>query len=276
MNKLLKLSAYGLCISLWFYTGCSSGDEPEPFDCDTSDLAITLVNDTDPSSCALDDGSIEVSATGGKTPYQYKLNNGSYGNTSTFSNLGGGTFTVTVKDGRGCEKQLTGITLTTPSGPVASPSTIVNQTNCLTPNGSITANVTGGSTPYQYKIGSGAFGASATFSNLKAGNYTITVEDDAGCTITINAVVTSNTGVSFNTQIKPILEANCIKSGCHNGDNGADRNWSVLANVQAKAQGIKTRTGNGTMPADQVGTGGLPQSQRDLIACWVDDGALNN
>lgn len=46
MNKLLKLSAYGLCISLWFYTGCSRGDEPEPVDCDKSDLAINLVTKT--------------------------------------------------------------------------------------------------------------------------------------------------------------------------------------------------------------------------------------
>lgn len=276
MNLVLKLSAYGLCISLWFFTGCTSGDEPEPVDCDTSDLAINLVTKTNPLDCSTNNGSIEVSASGGKASYKFKLNAGSFSSSTTFSNLGGGSFTITVKDSQGCEKQLTNITLTAPSGPTANPPTIVSQTDCLSPNGSITANVTGGTTPYQYKIGSGAFGASSVFSNLKAGSYTITVEDDAGCTITINASVVSNTGVSYNSQIKPILDVNCIKSGCHNGDNGSERNWSVFSNVQAKAQNIKTRTGNGTMPADQVGTGGLPQSQRDLIACWVDDGALNN
>lgn len=272
MNKLLKLSAYGLCISLWFYTGCSSGDEPEPFDCDTSDLVINLVNDTDPSSCALDDGSIEVAATGGKTPYQYKLNNGSYGNTSTFSNLGGGTFTITVKDGRGCEKKLMGIILTTPSGPVASPSTITDQTNCLSPNGSITANVTGGATPYKYKIGSGAFGASATFSNLKAGNYTITVEDDAGCTITINATVDSNTGTTYNGQILAIFQVKCQFAGCH-PDNG---NWFDYNTAKGKAANIKSLTANGSMPKSPQPGGALTANEKALIACWVDDGAPQN
>jgi hypothetical protein len=81
--------------------------------------------------------------------------------------------------------------------------------------------------------------------------------------------------VSFQDDIKPILETNCIKSGCHNGDNGATLNWSVFANVQAKASAIKTRTGNKSMPADIAPTG-LPQSQIDLIACWVDQGAKNN
>jgi hypothetical protein len=84
-----------------------------------------------------------------------------------------------------------------------------------------------------------------------------------------------DTVVSYQNDIKPILEANCIKSNCHNGDLGAERNWSVLAKVQAKADKIKEFTGNGTMPLDIAPTG-LPQNERDLIACWVNSGALDN
>ena len=84
-----------------------------------------------------------------------------------------------------------------------------------------------------------------------------------------------NPNVSFQNEIKPILETNCIKSGCHNGDNVAVKNWSVFANVQAKAQEIKIRTGNKSMPRDIAPTG-LPQEQIDLIACWVNQGAKNN
>jgi hypothetical protein len=274
MTRIIKQVALYLLL-YGFITGCSNEDIPKPVDCNESDLEINFVTSVNPSSCGVSNGSITVSATGGNSPYKFKLGTGTFGSATTFSDLGGGSFTITVRDADGCERQLTGIVLTTPAGPVAGASTIGNQTNCLAPNGSITANVTGGATPYKYKIGDGAFGGANVFSNLKAGAYVITVEDNAGCTITINATVTSNTGVSYNTDIKPILEANCIKSGCHNGDNGADRNWSVFANVQAKAQLIKTRTGNKSMPLDIAPTG-LPQSQIDLIACWVDDGALNN
>ncbi|MBN8575617.1 MAG: SprB repeat-containing protein [Cytophagales bacterium] len=267
----------GVVVFAWLLiiAGCSSNDEPKPIDCNATDLAITLSTKTDPVDCGVSNGSITVSATGGEAPYQFKLSTGSYGSGTTFNNLGAGSFTFMVKDANGCERTLAGIVLSAPSSPVAGASTISSHTNCLTPNGSITIHVTGGTPPYKYKIGSGAFGSSNNFSELKAGSYAITVQDDADCSITINDVVASNTNVSYVADIKPILQTSCIKSGCHNGDNGADRNWSVFANVRASAQAIKTRTGNKSMPADIAPTG-LPQNQIDLIACWVDSGAQDN
>jgi hypothetical protein len=85
----------------------------------------------------------------------------------------------------------------------------------------------------------------------------------------------STPDVSYELEIYPILETNCIKSGCHNGDNGATRNWTVFANVQAKAELIKTKTLNKTMPLD-IAPQGLPEAQIKLIACWVDQGAKDN
>ena len=269
-----RLVSFSLLISFLVYAGCSGNDEPKPVDCNTTDLAISLTSKSDPASCNTSNGSIVVSATGGAAPYQFKLNSGTFAAANTFNNLGAGSFTIIVKDGNDCEKSLAAVVLTAPTSPVAGASTIAHHTNCLDANGSITVNVTGGTPPYEYKLGSGLFVSSNVFSQLKAGNYTVTVQDDADCSITINNVVNSSTSVSFQTQIKPLLETNCIKSGCHNGDNGADRNWSVFANVQAKASGIKTRTGNRSMPADNANA--LSQDQIDLIACWVDSGAQNN
>jgi archaellin len=272
MNLFLyRLSWAALILSFLIYSGCASNDEPQPVDCNISDLAITLTSKADPASCNTNNGSIIVSATGGAAPYQYKLNSGAFGSTTTFNNLGGGSFSVTVKDKNNCERMLSAISLNAPASPVPAASTITNNTNCASPNGSITVNVSGGIPPYEYKIGTGAFVSSNIFSSLKGGNYIITVQDDADCLITINNTVPS-TAVSFQTQIKEILELNCIKSGCHNGDNGADRNWSIFSNVQNKATNIKSRTTSGTMPP----SGALPQNQIDLIACWVDNGAQNN
>jgi hypothetical protein len=274
MNLFLyRLSWAALILSFLIYSGCASNDEPQPVDCNISDLAITLTSKADPASCNTNNGSIIVSATGGAAPYLYKLNSGAFGSATTFNNLGGGSFSVIVKDANNCERTLTSIVLTAPSSPVAGASTIAAHTNCLTPNGSITVNVTGGEEPYEYKIGTGAFGSSNIFGQLKGGNYTITVQDANDCSITINNVVQSATPVSFQTQVKAILETNCIKSGCHNGDNGADRNWSVFSNVQTKSSNIKSRTGSRSMPPS--GTP-LTQDEIDLIACWVDSGAQNN
>ncbi|MBX2916953.1 MAG: hypothetical protein KF856_16910 [Cyclobacteriaceae bacterium] len=269
-----RLLLTGSILSLLIYSGCSSNDEPKPVDCTITDLAITLTSKSNPASCNTNNGSIVVSATGGEGPYQFKLNSGTFAATSTFNDLGAGSFTVVVKDANACERTLSAIVLAAPTSPVAGASTVAAHTNCLSPNGSITANVTGGTPPYEYKIGSESFVSSNIFGQLKAGNYTITVQDAAGCSIFINDIVTSNTGVSFQTQINTILQTRCSLSGCHNGDNGANRNWTIFTNVQSNAANIKSRTGSRSMPP--AGAQQLTQDQIDLIACWVDSGAQNN
>ncbi|MCW5912807.1 MAG: SprB repeat-containing protein [Cyclobacteriaceae bacterium] len=271
---IYRLAGVVLLVSLLAYAGCSSNDEPEPVDCSTTDLAIALTSKSDPADCSTNNGTIVVSATGGAAPYQFSINAGTFGSSGTFNNLGPGSFSVAVKDANNCEKTLSAIVLLAPASPVAGASVIAAHTDCLTPNGSITINVTGGTPPYEYKIGTGAFASTNVFSNLKAGNYTITVQDDANCSITINEAVASNTTISYTTDIAPIIQVNCIKSGCHNGDNGADKNWSVFSNVKEKALAIKARTGDRSMPQDSPNA--LTQAQIDMIACWVDSGAQNN
>ncbi len=83
----------------------------------------------------------------------------------------------------------------------------------------------------------------------------------------------NNTEVSLATEVMPLLLAECTFSGCHNGDNGSSRDWTNKANVLAKAGAIKARTQNGSMPRSP---GALSQNEIDLIACWVDNGALDN
>lgn len=271
MRFSLRLLSAVAVMSVTVYVSCSSGDEPEPFDCNTSDLAIQLVADNDPTECGTNNGSIQVSATGGQGPYQFKIGTGAYGSNATFSNLGGGSYNISVKDNRGCEKQLAAVVLTAPSGPVAGTSDINAQTDCLSPNGSVTANVTGGTPPYQYKLGSGAFGTVATFSGLSAGNYVITVEDDAGCSVNVNASVASNTGITYTGDILAIFQAKCQFSGCH-PDNG---NWFDFNTAKSNAAAIKSNTTSGNMPkgGSAAPGGALTADQIKLIACWVDSGA---
>jgi hypothetical protein len=59
------------------------------------DLNTSLTN---PSCYGSNTGSISVTAIGGVSPYQYKLNAGSYQSTNSFTNLGAGNYTVYVKD----------------------------------------------------------------------------------------------------------------------------------------------------------------------------------
>jgi gliding motility-associated-like protein len=57
-------------------------------------------------TCAGNDGQIQVSAQGGLAPYTYSLSGGGFQNNATFSGLGPGNYTVTVRDSRSCQASL--------------------------------------------------------------------------------------------------------------------------------------------------------------------------
>jgi hypothetical protein len=241
-------------------------------DCSTSDLDISksVINAT---TCSTSDGSITVTATGGKTPYTFSKNAVNFSSSSTFNNLVPGIYILTVKDANNCERM---VEATVGGSSFTASVTVDVESGCKTNNGKITILASGGTEPYAYKLGSGEFVVGNTFTSLVKGNYDVTVKDASivNCLYFVSEIKVTS-GVSYADDVKPILEANCIKSGCHNGDNGAERDWRNFANVQAKSSGIKTRTGNKSMPQDIAPTG-LPQNEIDLIACWVDDGALDN
>jgi gliding motility-associated-like protein len=135
-------------------------------------------------------GAVTVAGSGGTTPYQYKIGSGSLQSSGTFSGLAAGGYVVTVQDANGCTSTVS-VTITQPAGPLAA--TIGSQTNVLcfgASTGAVTINATGGTSAYQYQLGSGSFGSSATFTGLAAGSYVITVKDANNCTTTVNVTIT--------------------------------------------------------------------------------------
>ncbi len=258
-----------LCTVLWL-AGCSSGDDPAAVDCSQSDLQLTLISKTNPSDCIVPNGTIEVEATGGMPPYQYRLNAGSPGSSATFSGLGAGTYIVTVRDRQGCEKDLT-VELEVNSGLTASVSSQTPNSQCLEPHdGSVTILAAGGSGNYQFAINGGAFGASQTFTRLKDGIHTITVKDLANnCTFSLSiSIGRLPTGITYNAHIKPLFEAKCSGASCH-PSNGE---LFTYAAAFSRRMDIKNRTQSGNMPRN----GTLSSEEKALIACWVDDGAPEN
>ncbi|QOI98021.1 MAG: SprB repeat-containing protein [Flammeovirgaceae bacterium] len=268
-----RLAGISLFVTTFLLSNCSSNDEPEVVNCATTDLAISLVSKTDPTNCTAVNGSISVTASGGVLPYQFKLDAGTFGTAAVFNNLGGGTFIITVRDNNGCEKELS-VTLELPSGLTATETSQTSNSNCLPPyNGSVSVSASGGSGTYEYAIDGGVFGTSNSFNALKDGIHTITVKDVGdNCTFELSVNVGRlPTGVKYNGvgQIKELFQTKCSGGSCHpsNGD------WFTYSSAFAKRNEIKSRTQSGDMPR---GGGTLTQDQKDLIACWVDDGAPEN
>lgn len=89
-------------------------------------------------------------------------------------------------------------------------------------------------------------------------------------TLTIT-IPQGTTGTSWAVDIKPIMEKNCAITGCHNGVSRSN-DFREFTSAKSHAKSIKSKTQDRSMPFD----GALTQNEIDLIACWVDDGALQN
>ncbi|MFP9115934.1 T9SS type B sorting domain-containing protein [Flavobacterium sp. RHBU_3] len=142
--------------------------------------------------CTTPIGSITVVSPVG-AGYEYSLNSGAYQSSTTFTGLVPNNYTITVKNSSNCTASTTATINTVPTAP-ATPQLTAAQPDCTTTTGSITVTSPTGA-GYQYSLNGGAYQTSTIFSGLSANNYSVTVQNAAGCTaisssITINAAPT--------------------------------------------------------------------------------------
>jgi gliding motility-associated-like protein len=113
--------------------------------------------------------------------------------------------------------------------------------NSCVGNGSVTANPTGGVSPYSYTWSNGAPNQ-PTANNLPAGTYTVTVTDSGGCTGTASATVTSIPPVNASATAP-------TQASCANPNGG-----SINVTVSGGQPGF-TYAWSGGLPATQNQTG---------------------
>lgn len=84
--------------------------------------------------------------------------------------------------------------------------------------------------------------------------------------------------LSFAEDVKPIIATKCAIAGCHNGDMGPDLNWTNFDQFSKRVQTglVKYRVTHRIMPPSFSPEGPLTQEQINTIACWADQGGLNN
>ena len=243
---------------------CQNNSIAPTVDCSQSDLDFTsTITNAD---CGLSTGVIEIVATAGEPPYSYNLDGGITQETAKFEGLTAGEYKVKVTDNLGCTIEKTE-TVASVNGMTVSATTTAS--DCGSTNGVIRLTAINGAEPYQYKLDNGPPQASPDFL-VGPGMYIILTTDNNGCEFSLSKIVKSNT--SYNSEIQPIMANSCATTGCHNGSVSSLPNFNNLSEVQSNASMIKSRTQSGNMPK----TGSLTQNQIDLIACWVDDGALDN
>ncbi|HRH59554.1 MAG TPA: SprB repeat-containing protein, partial [Chitinophagaceae bacterium] len=137
-------------------------------------------------------GSIQLTASGGTFPYTYSWNDGN--NSKDRSGLKAGNYTVSVTDAKGCtaSKQFV---ITEPSCNVSIASQVTNVSCFGGNNGSINLTITGsnGGTTFLWNNGT----TTEDRSSLAAGNYSVTVTDNANCTAAYSTAITQPTALTL-------------------------------------------------------------------------------
>lgn len=261
-------------LAVLFLNGCYNKEIPTGPDCTETPLDLPVMSVTHASSCVASDGQVTVTPGGGIPPYDYALNHATFQASPTFTGLSAGTYPVTVQDARGCTVE-SDVTVNAEGSTLQASVSSTPDTQCFPPHdGSVSVTPTGGTPPYEVKLDNGSYGLAANFTALATGNYSVVVRDAESCTVTLGVTVDrGDTGVSYASEIAPILNASCNFSSCHGAGNGS-RSFTSYSNVAAKAALIKLRTSNLSMPPP--GSADLTTAEIQRIACWVDDGAKNN
>jgi hypothetical protein len=167
--------------------------------------ALTLATITTPSNCGASTGAVDLTPTGGITPYTYTWSNSA--TTQDITSVAAGTYTVSVTDAQGCVQTSTNLVNNNAAPTLTS---TVNNVACKSgTTGSITLNVSGGASPYTYSWSNSTSAASLT--GVGVGSYTVTVTAANGC-----KVIASNTITEPATALSVVTNQNapnCIGTG---------------------------------------------------------------
>ncbi|HQQ20848.1 MAG TPA: GEVED domain-containing protein, partial [Bacteroidales bacterium] len=147
-------------------------------------LAIEATSEN-PTCHDYNDGSIDVTVTGGTQPYYFVWSNGM--ETHDLVGVPAGTYSVTVTDAKGCTVNGGDYTLTNPTEVTLTASNIT-PTDCNSANGSVTLTSSNGSD--QVTLNGITQNSGSTFTGLQAGYYTAYTVGD--CPVSVSFTIHNN------------------------------------------------------------------------------------
>jgi len=175
----------------------------------TTNNALTATTSSTNVSCnGGNNGTATVVPSGGVTPYTYSWSPAG-GTNATATGLAALAYTCTITDNEGTSITRS-ITITQPTTLTATSSKTNVSCNGGS-NGTATVVATGGTGPYTYSWAPSG-GTAATASGLAVGNYTCTITDNNGCTISRGFTITQPTAMAVTTSRTDL--------SCNGGSNG--------------------------------------------------------
>ncbi len=156
---------------------------------------ITLNNIIDVACFGDNNGQIDITVTGGTTPYNYLWNPNGIAQTEDLTNAPADTYSIQVTDDAGCIATLTNLTIDSPAQVTATVSP--TDATCGICNGQATVSGAGGTGTFNYLWSSGSTSGNET--GLCAGLYTVQVTDNNGCSINQDVTINNIGGPTGET-----------------------------------------------------------------------------
>jgi hypothetical protein len=200
-------------------------------------MVYSDVTTTEPGCFGSNDGTIEITATGGTGSLMYSIDGGAtYQASSLFTGLDAGTYNLVLMDENGCEVAYANnpVVLDQPNEIVISNVVSTNET-CTGGLGSIVITANGGAGNLRYSIDGGTtYQVSNIFNNLSADTYIVRVKDASNCdqlyagnpvvVLDLNpstVVINANPGTEVCAGTTVELSANAFEAVSYTWSNGS-------------------------------------------------------
>ncbi len=180
------------------------------------------------------DGGVIIIPAGGVDPYYFEWETGE--TTDVITNVGPGTYTITVTDGIGCTEEISALVFE-PSE-ITAEATPIGEANCDDPQGGeVDLTVSGGSPGYFFEWSNGQ--TTEDLVGVPGGTYIVTITDIEGCTREETVTITENVEpptAEATGAIITCLEMEVLISGSGNGTlsfEWLDPNGNFVANSES-------------------------------------------
>lgn len=157
---------------------------------------VVTAQSSSSSSCN-STGSILAYASGGVAPYTFQLDGGPAQGSNSFTNVAGGSHTITATDAKGCAST---INITVASAPAVGFTSYAYSASSCSNDGSIQIYRSGGVPPYSYSVDGSPFVGNSLFTGLAAGVHSVTIQDGNGCQATQNVTVGQGAGLTVTSR----------------------------------------------------------------------------
>ncbi|KXK44924.1 MAG: adhesin AidA-related protein [Bacteroidetes bacterium OLB10] len=152
---------------------------------------IVISDNISNTTCANNNGSIDITVTGGMPAFTYLWSNNAI--TEDITGLAAGSYTVTVTDINNC-KDSAAFVVASSTQPVIVIDSVKNISCFNGTDGAVYISVSGNNGPVSYAWSNGSI--SEDLLNVVVGNYTLTITDSLGCIATTSQAITQPTVIA--------------------------------------------------------------------------------